>query len=149
FGKGQKWANEGWGSHILGGFQVSPVISWLSGLPFTITGNGGSLNANGSTQTADLVGPFTFTGGTPPRTGVTCAQNDPTCQFFLPSSLAAPLITSNANAHYGNTGRNEFRGPSYFEFDLAVSRDFKLTERFGLQIRAEAFSLTNTPHFAN
>jgi hypothetical protein len=33
--------------------------------------------------------------------------------------------------------------------DLSVSREFKLTERFGLQLRAEAFSLTNTPHFAN
>jgi hypothetical protein len=33
--------------------------------------------------------------------------------------------------------------------DLSVARNFKLTERFMLQLRADAFSLTNTPHFAN
>jgi hypothetical protein len=33
--------------------------------------------------------------------------------------------------------------------NLSVIRDFKLTERFTLQVRADAFSLTNTPPFAN
>jgi hypothetical protein len=33
--------------------------------------------------------------------------------------------------------------------DLSLAREFKLTERFTLQMRADAFSLTNTPHFAN
>lgn len=148
FGKGQKWATSGWASRILGGFQVNPVISYLTGLPFTV-GASGNLAANGSGQVADLIAPITYTGGQPPRTGVTCAQNDASCHFFDASAFAAPLITSAANAHYGNTRRNQFRGPSYFELDLSVSREFSLTERFKLQVRAEAFSLTNTPHFAN
>ena len=33
--------------------------------------------------------------------------------------------------------------------DLSLAREFKLTERFLLQLRADAFSFTNTPHFAN
>jgi hypothetical protein len=33
--------------------------------------------------------------------------------------------------------------------NLSVMRDFKLTERFTLGFRADALSLTNTPHFAN
>jgi len=148
FGKGQRWAQSGVGKHLLGGWQISPVISYLTGLPFTV-GAGGNLNANGSSQTADLVGQFHITNGRPPRTGQTCAQDDLTCHYFDASAFAAPLITSSANAHYGNTGRNEFRGPGYFEMDLSVTRNFKLTERFTLQVRADAFSLTNTPHFAN
>lgn len=33
--------------------------------------------------------------------------------------------------------------------NLSVARQFKLTERFGLQFRADAMSFTNTPHFNN
>ncbi len=149
FGKGQRWATEGVGSRILGGWQINPIISYLTGLPFTVTGPGAALNANGATQTADLVGQYQFIGGQPLRTGATCAISDLSCHYFNPTAFAAPLITSSANAHFGNTGRNAFRGPGYFEMDLAVSREFKLTERFNLQLRGEAFSLTNTPHFAN
>jgi hypothetical protein len=148
FGKGQAFAQNGWSSRLLGGWQINPIISYLTGTPFTVTA-GGSLNANGSTQTADLVGPFHIIGGAPPRTGATCAQTDLSCHYFDPAAFAAPLITSAANAHFGNTNRNQFRGPGYFEMDLSISREFSLTERFKLQLRAEAFSLTNTPHFGN
>jgi hypothetical protein len=33
--------------------------------------------------------------------------------------------------------------------NLSVQRDFKIKERVTLQVRADAFSLTNTPHFGN
>ena len=148
FGKGQPYAQTGWASRLLGGWQINPVITYLTGTPFTVTA-GGSLNANGSTQTADLIAPLRIVNGTPPRTGATCAQTDLSCHYFDPASFAAPLITSAANAHFGNTNRNQFRGPGYFEMDLSIVREFSLTERFKLQLRAEAFSLTNTPHFAN
>jgi hypothetical protein len=36
-----------------------------------------------------------------------------------------------------------------FNLDASLFRDFRLTERFKLQIRAEGFSVTNTPHFNN
>ncbi len=32
--------------------------------------------------------------------------------------------------------------------DLGIFRQFTLTERFRLEFRAEAFNLSNTPHFA-
>jgi hypothetical protein len=148
FGKGQHWAKTGVSNWILGGWQINPVISRLSGVPFTVNA-GGNLAANGSGQTADLVGHFHLTHGRPPRTGQTCAQTDPSCHYFDPSVFAAPLITSSANAHYGNTNRDQFRGPGYFNMNLSVLRDFKLTERFTMEVRADAFGLTNTPHFAN
>jgi len=36
-----------------------------------------------------------------------------------------------------------------FNLDLALARNFRLTERFNLQFRAQAINLTNTPHFSN
>jgi hypothetical protein len=148
FGKGEPWLQGGIPNAILGGWLINPVISAMSGVPFTVTA-GGNLNANGSTQTADLVAPFHRFHGKPPRTGVTCALGDASCEYFDPRSFAAPLITSAANAHLGNTNRNQFRGPGYFSMNLSVVRDFKLREWATLTVRADAFGLTNTPHFAN
>ncbi len=146
FGKDEPWLKSGIGSKILGGWLVDPVISAMSGLPFSVTASG-NLNANGSTQTADLVAPFKRTHGKPPRTGVSCALGDPTCEYFAPSSFAAPLITSPSTAHFGNTNRDEFRGPGYFDMDLSLMRDFKIRELATLEIRGDAMGLTNTPHF--
>lgn len=148
FGKGEPWVTHGVGGAILGGWLVNPVVSVMSGTPFTVSASG-NLAANGSGQTADLVGPFRITHGRPPRTGVTCALGDPSCSYFTASSFAAPLITSAANAHYGNTNRNEFRGPGYFQANLSIVRDFKVREWATLEVRGDAFGLTNTPHFAN
>ena len=148
FGKGEPWLQNGVGAAILGGWLVNPVISAMSGVPFTVSASG-NLNANGSGQTADLVSNFHITKGRPPRTGVTCALGDPSCSYFTASSFAAPLITSAANAHYGNTNRDEFRGPGYFQANLSIVRDFKIKEFLTLRVRGDAFGLTNTPHFAN
>jgi outer membrane receptor protein involved in Fe transport len=146
FGKGEPWLQSGPGSWILGGWLVNPVISAMSGFPFTVSA-GGNLNANGSGQTADLIKPFKKLGGKPPRTGVTCS--DPSCEFFDPSSFGAPVISSAATAHYGNTKRNEFRGPGFFNMNLSIVRDFKIREFATLQIRGDAMGFTNTPHFNN
>ena len=142
FGKGQEWMQSGIGNWLLGGWQFSPVVSYLTGLPFTVNASGSSLNANGSQQTANQVGSFRYIGGTPLPSGSSCPNFS--CNFFDPTAFAAPT-----GAVYGNTNRNQFRGPSYFEMDASLSREFRMTERFGLQLRADAFSLTNTPHFAN
>jgi len=54
-----------------------------------------------------------------------------------------------AQGRQGTLGRNVMRGFSAAQFDVAMRRTFRLTERFGLQARAEMFNLTNTPSFAN
>jgi hypothetical protein len=44
-------------------------------------------------------------------------------------------------------GFNTFRGPGVRDMDLSVARTFKLNERFGLKLRAEAFNLLNHANF--
>jgi hypothetical protein len=51
--------------------------------------------------------------------------------------------------HFGNMGRNSLRGPSYKEFNFAISKTTPITERVSLQIRAESFNLFNHPNFSN
>jgi len=48
---------------------------------------------------------------------------------------------------FGNTGRNIFRGPFQARFDFAVSKDFKINERFSLKYDAQFFNLFNHPSF--
>ncbi len=149
FGQGQRWAQNGAAKWILGGWIVNPIVSWMTGPPFTV-GASGALNANGSSQTADLVGNFRLLKGKPPRTGFTCAHDNLSCHYFDPGVFAAPLIFADgSNAHYGNTNRNAFRGPGFFNMNLSLLRDFRVTERVTFTFRADAFGFTNTPHFAN
>jgi hypothetical protein len=60
----------------------------------------------------------------------------------------AVFDTSNVNfSIVPGEGFNSFRGPGVRDMDLSVARAFKLNERFGLKLRAEAFNLLNHANF--
>jgi hypothetical protein len=44
---------------------------------------------------------------------------------------------------------HSLRGPGLINADVSLFRQFNLTERWRIQVRAEAFNFTNTPHWAN
>jgi hypothetical protein len=46
-------------------------------------------------------------------------------------------------------GRNTGRGPNFVDFDMRLSRTFKLGEKAGLQLVAEGFNLINRTNFAS
>jgi len=131
FGKGKKWATGSAGSAILGGWQVSGLLTMYTGGPFSVTAPGRSLNAPANGQTADQIKPEVEIIGS--RT-----------QWFDTSAYRA--VTE---ARFGTSGWDQLRGPGLINLDLSVSRAFQLTERIGLQLRGEAFNVSNTPHFAN
>jgi hypothetical protein len=64
--------------------------------------------------------------------------------WFDTSAFARPTGVS-----FGDVGRNTMRGPGVVNLDLSLFRNFKITERFNLQFRAESFNVSNTPHFSN
>jgi hypothetical protein len=132
FGKGKKWLNTGVGRWVAGGWQLSGVLSLETGAPFTVTANGASLNAPSNTQVANINGSFRKLKG---------VGSD---AWFDPSVFSQPTT-----AALGNTGQNAFVGPGFFNLDASAFRKFSLTERANLELRAEAFSLTNTPQFGN
>ena len=49
----------------------------------------------------------------------------------------------------GSEGRNNIRGFPLVEIDLAVRRQFNITEKVRLQFRAEGFNIINHPNFGN
>ena len=66
---------------------------------------------------------------------------------FNPAAFdgATPL----AQARQGTLGRNVLRGFGLEQVDLSIRRRFRLFEGVGLDFRADAFNLFNTPNFAN
>jgi hypothetical protein len=134
FGKGKRWAAAGPASAIVGGWQVNAVFSAYTGTPFTVTSSGTSLNAPGNSQVADLVKPKVETLGGAGRGA----------SFFDP--LAFRAVTQ---PRFGTAGLNILRGPGVVNLDAGVFRNFAFSERWSLQFRAEAFNVSNTPHFNN
>ncbi len=57
------------------------------------------------------------------------------------------VLTPPALGTFGNMGRNIFRGPSFKNWDMSLSKMWNLTERFHLQLRAEFFNVLNHPNF--
>jgi hypothetical protein len=49
----------------------------------------------------------------------------------------------------GNAGRNLLRGPGLINLDASLVKTVVLGDTASLQLRMEAFNVTNTPHFAN
>ena len=53
---------------------------------------------------------------------------------------------------YGNAGRDIIIGPNLWNLDDSLTKDFKvskISERFNVQFRAEAFNILNHPSFQN
>lgn len=65
-------------------------------------------------------------------------QNDP-CE--------TNVFTDPAAGSPGNLGRNTFVGPNFWAWDPSVFKNFKITERVGLQFRAEFFNAFNRTNF--
>jgi hypothetical protein len=88
---------------------------------------------NTSNNFADVVAPASY----PKGTGRGLLWVDP-------SSFAAP-----APNRFGNAGRNSLRGPGFTNYDLSAVRNFRMGESLRLELRAEAYNLTNTPRWGN
>jgi Carboxypeptidase regulatory-like domain len=131
FGNGRRWVSSGVGAAILGGWRVSSFLTIMSGLPLYFTANSTSLLAPGNTQTPNLVAPVQILHGI-----------GTTSPWFTTSSFAAPAADT-----FGNVGRNYLSGPGFFNLDAALSKSIRFTERYNLDLRLEAFGVTNTPQF--
>jgi len=132
FGKGKPLLTSGVGSQLLGGWQVSTVLTAMTGLPLVFSG-GGALNAPGNQQVPNLNGTLRVLHGIGPGH-----------PWFDTSVFAA-----GPDSALGTAPRIAFSGPSLFDLDASVFRRFPIREHVGLEFRAEAISVTNTPQFSN
>ncbi len=64
------------------------------------------------------------------------------CESWLnPAAFAAPAVGS-----YGNLGTDAVRAPGFWEWDQALTREFAVHEKQRLEVRVEAYNITNSVH---
>ncbi|HTS66190.1 MAG TPA: TonB-dependent receptor [Candidatus Acidoferrales bacterium] len=127
---------------LLGGFQISPILTWHSGFPYTVK-IGQSVSTPGGPSLGP-VRPTAFYGNAVydnSNDALISGTNWPGggAQYFNIAAAGPPGI-----------GRNSFRGPRYFATDLSIAKQFKLPSRFHLgeaaviDVRANFYNLFNT-----
>lgn len=117
---------------LLNGWEVNSIWSWRSGFPFSVySGLDNSFSGQGLDR-ADLV-----KAGNP-QLSSSRSHAAQVAQFF-DTSFFGP----NALGTFGNSGKNILRAPRFFNVDLGLLKETKVTEKMSVQFRAELFNAFN------
>jgi Carboxypeptidase regulatory-like domain/TonB dependent receptor-like, beta-barrel len=131
---------------LLGGFEVSGIVTYHTGFPWTPSVFG--------VEARDLSGdgfrpdrPLGYLGG-----AIENPDNDDFISGIFPRDAAHPnggpdYFTINGHGDAG-IGRNSFRGPKYFSVDMSVAKTIGLGETSNFEIRANFFNIFNKLNLA-
>ena len=114
---------------LASGWELNGITSLLSGFPFTPL-IGANRSGDGNTRNPDRP------NWNPSFTGPVLLKKQ--TQWFDPSAFVFPTTGT-----FGSVGRGTLRGPGLADVDLSLAKNTSLTERVGLQFRAEFFNAFN------
>ena len=125
------WKNSGFLGSVTKNWRLSAIYQAQTGFPFTISVFGDTANAG------------TLLGENPIRANYTgqpiFGSGSRTADaWFNPAAFSTPAAFT-----FGDVGRNSVYGPGMQTLDLALQREFAVTETLKFQIRAEAFNALN------
>ncbi|HZT58232.1 MAG TPA: carboxypeptidase regulatory-like domain-containing protein [Pyrinomonadaceae bacterium] len=129
-----------WGSvanAFLGGWQVNMIASYYGGIPLDVY-TGVNANYFGLRATPSNGG---FRPNLVPGQPIYLSTSAATL-FVNPAAFTLP-----APGTFGNLSRGLVRQPSLKNVDFSMNKNFQLTERYRLQLRAEFFNIFNHPNF--
>jgi len=143
---------------LLGGWQISGVTIFQSGLPFSIfdSSAGTAFLGAGSTPLlgASLAPGATISGG---LSGGDIHSRLVNGYLNPPAFMAAPLVDPADCANdpnfcttgFGDLGRNIYHGPFEQNWDVSILKHFKIGERQDVRFAADFFNLWNHTNFGN
>jgi hypothetical protein len=117
------------------GWSLSAIYRFSSGAPLTISSGLDQALTGFSGERANQVSQTTAAA----NQGGPCANVAPCLSWLNPAAFQQPALGT-----LGNMGLFNVLGPTFFQFDTALVRQFRVREGQRLEIRAEAFNLTNS-----
>jgi hypothetical protein len=131
--------NPGLTNKLLGGWQYSGIMTFETGTPFSVlVSNDNAGVANGLSNGGNTFAWANIIGN--PRSGI--VQPPPTSGIgpllYNPNAYTSPIGLT-----FGDSGRNSLTNPNRTNFDMALFKHFKFTERFSFEFRGEAFNVFN------
>ncbi len=135
------WVNgHEWYKQALGGWQLSGIVTLMSGTPFTVF-DSNDVSAQGSAP--EITG---FSAQRPNLVGN--PNNGPhSVSAWLNASAFQQLDPVLDAGEFGTAGRNIAIGPGYMDWDFGMLKNIKVAESMSLQFRAELFNILNHPNF--
>jgi len=139
-GKGKRWLNQGGVvDKVLGGWETSNIFHYSAGIPFFFT----SSSCNIPSQFGMGCIPAILPGANP--WAQSKSHYDPSLPLFNVNAFE-PASSFNFYAGQGPRMSN-LRGFPYINHDFALVKTTSITEKVGLQIRAECFNVWNWHYF--
>jgi hypothetical protein len=114
------WNVTGFWGYLANGWQMAPIFQFQTGLPYSLV-----------------------TSGTPSLPACPSLAGLPCNNGGALTGIGSSVNGSGGATRLFETGRNTYRYPSTYVVDLSVSKNFKITERYNLQVLAQAFNLFN------
>ncbi|TCK73953.1 TonB-dependent receptor domain-containing protein [Acidipila rosea] len=133
----------GFVNQIIGGWQISPVVNWSSGLPFTL-----GYAECGAAVPSDAP---CYPNGTGNYLKVGQSHFDPIKhQWTYFKGTTTPLTTSPFSGftapgldQIGTLGRNAIFGPHFFNSDISLQKTFPIHENLSAVLRVDGYNAFN------
>ena len=138
FGKNRRWLNRNSVlSQALGGWNMNGILTYQSGQPVTV---------NCSVTTDSSAGCYALANKSQLYTGARNVNH----WFNAAAFSNPPVATAVGQTDLSPLGARPGQGfgPAFHRGDLGIQKIFSLWRSHELELRAEAFNLTNTPNFA-
>jgi hypothetical protein len=124
--------------HLLGGWELSGIVTFQSGLPFTVSS---PFDADPSGQ--GCLGPSPC-AVRPDLVADPNAAPHTLLNWFNATAFAPPPAGQTFN---GTSGRGVVRGPGFGRWDTSLFKNIRITERVNSQFRVEAFNVFNHTNY--
>ena len=138
------------GGRLLGGWALDGMFNFATGQPYEVS----YLFEDDYNGTGEYFGRLDIVSDPHQGAGGVNLLNE--AAFALPCTWSGDATTGscldssgNPTGHPGNERRNAFRSPNFTNFDFALTKTTQLTEKLGMELRADVYNIFNHTNLSN